>query len=120
MSDPIRRFHSWFRAARTAGAREPEACALATVGRRGRPSLRFVLARRVDRRGFVFFTNRRSRKGREDAAHPKVALTFYWSELGRQVRVEGEAEAISDEESDAYWRTRPRESRLAAWASRQS
>jgi pyridoxamine 5'-phosphate oxidase len=120
MTDPIARFIRWFREAKTHEIAAPEACALATVGSRSRPSVRYVLLKRVDRQGFVFFTDVRSRKGREIAAHSNVALVFYWSALGRQVRVEGRTRELSSPESDAYWRTRPRGSQISASASRQS
>jgi pyridoxamine 5'-phosphate oxidase len=93
---------------------------LATATPDGRPSARQVLLRSLDERGLVFFTNRRSRKAVELAHNPRAALLFHWYELGRQVRVEGRVESASAEEEEAYWRTRPWESRLAAWASPQS
>ncbi len=98
----------------------PEAVALATADRRGRPAVRYVLLKHVDERGFVFFTDGRSRKGRELAANPEAALACYWDALGRQVRVEGRVVIVAAAEADAYWATRPRESRLAASASQQS
>jgi pyridoxamine 5'-phosphate oxidase len=97
-----------------------EAMALATVGADGRPSARMVLLRGLDERGLTFFTNRMSRKGDELREHPSAALVLHWWELGRQVRVEGRVEETSTEESGAYWVTRPRPSRIAAWASPQS
>ena len=106
------------RAAR--GVDVPEAMALATATPDGRPSARMVLLKEADERGFAFFTNRESRKGGELAANPRAALLFHWRPLGRQVRVEGRVEPISDEESEAYFDTRPLPSRLAAWASPQS
>lgn len=93
---------------------------LATATRDGRPSARVVLLRGLDERGVVFFTNRRSRKGLELEENPRAALVLHWPELGRQVRVEGDVERVSDDESQAYWKTRPRPSRIAAWASPQS
>jgi pyridoxamine 5'-phosphate oxidase len=93
---------------------------LATASAEGRPSARIVLLQTVDERGFVFFSNRGSRKGQELASNPRAALVFHWWDLGRQVRVEGDVEPIAEFESDAYWRTRPRASRIAAWASPQS
>jgi pyridoxamine 5'-phosphate oxidase len=98
----------------------PEAMALATATRRGAPSLRFVLLKAADARGFVFFTNAMSPKGRDLAANARAALTFYWNPLGRQVRIEGRVQQVSPEEADDYWATRPRASQLAALASRQS
>ena len=99
---------------------QPDAMTLATADASGRPSARIVLLRGLDGRGLTFFTNRGSRKGDDLRANPRAALVFHWWELGRQVRVEGEVEEISDEESTAYWRSRPRESQIAAWASPQS
>ncbi|MEX0606610.1 MAG: pyridoxamine 5'-phosphate oxidase [Halofilum sp. (in: g-proteobacteria)] len=96
------------------------AMTLATTDAQGRPSLRTVLLKGVDERGFVFYTNLNSRKGRALAARPHAALLFFWPELKRQVNVEGGTEAVSDEESNAYWSSRPRESQLGAWASDQS
>ncbi len=119
-ADPIAQFTRWLREAAEAGLIEPNAMTLATIDPDGRPSARMVLLKGVDERGFVFFTNYESRKGRALAAHPAVALVFYWPELERQVRVEGYAEPISAEESDAYYATRPLESRIGAWASPQS
>ena len=118
--DPLRQFHVWFEAARDAGIEVPEAMALATSTPDGRPSARMVLLKGADERGFAFFTNRESRKGGELAANPHAALLFHWRPLGRQVRVEGRVEPISDEESEVYFDTRPLPSRIAAWASPQS
>lgn len=99
---------------------EPTAMALATVGPRGQPSVRIVLLKGVDERGFVFYTNFESRKGRELLAHPEAALCFHWQPLERQVRIEGRAEPVSAAEADAYFATRPRLSQIGAWASQQS
>ncbi len=118
--DPIVQFRTWFRAAEEERMPLPEAMTLATATPDGVPSARLVLLKGIDERGFVFFTNRESRKGRELAANARAALVFYWSALGRQVCVEGAVETIDDEESDAYFRSRPRGSRLGAWASPQS
>ena len=118
--DPIERFHAWFREARDAGIAFPEAVALATADAEGRPAVRHVLVKGVDERGFTFFTNRESRKGRHLAENPNAALAFLWRELDRQVCVTGRVSPIDDAESDAYFATRPREARLGAWASRQS
>ena len=118
--DPIARFRRWYAEAEAAGALMPEAIALATADRRARPSVRYVLLKGVDRRGFVFFTDARSRKGAELAANPQAAFACYWDAIGKQVRVEGRVVRVTRAESDAYWTTRPRESRLAASASRQS
>jgi pyridoxamine 5'-phosphate oxidase len=118
--DPITRFRRWYAEAEAAGAALPEAIALATADRRARPSVRYVLLKGVDGRGFVFFTDARSRKGAELAANPEAAFACYWDAIGKQVRVEGRVVRVTAVESDAYWTTRPRESRLAASASRQS
>lgn len=119
-ADPIVLFRRWYAAAERSGAPLPEAIALATADRRGRPSVRYVLLKQVDARGFVFFTDGRSRKGGELAANPEAAFAVYWDALGKQVRVEGRVQVVSADEADAYWATRPRESRLAGAASRQS
>ena len=118
--DPIRRFRHWFATAQRRGVPQPEAMALATVGETGLPSVRFVLLKHVDENGFVFFTDARSRKGRELRATPHAAATFYWTSLGRQVRLEGRVERVEADVADAYWQTRPRASQLSASASRQS
>ena len=99
---------------------EPTAMSLATVGRDGRPAVRIVLLKHVDERGFVFYTNFRSRKGRELLSNPNAALCFHWQPLAIQVRIEGVAHVVSDAEADAYFATRARESQLGAWASLQS
>jgi pyridoxamine 5'-phosphate oxidase len=117
--DPIAELQKWLVEARAASPLA-EATTLATATRDGRPSARVVLLRGVDERGLTFFTNRDSRKGRELRDNPHAALVLHWWELGRQVRVEGAVEEIDRGESEAYWRTRPRESRIAAWASEQS
>jgi pyridoxamine 5'-phosphate oxidase len=118
--DPIRQFSRWFDEAAAAGQPEPEAMAVATSTLAGEPSVRFVLLRGVDRRGFVFFTNGRSRKGHELAVNPVAALAFRWSVVERQIRVSGPVAPIDPRESDAYFRTRPRGAQLGAWASDQS
>jgi pyridoxamine 5'-phosphate oxidase len=118
--DPLRQFARWFEEARGAGVPVPEAMALATATPDGRPSARMVLLKGADERGFTFHTNYESRKGVELAANQQAALLFHWQPLGRQVRVEGQVERITAEESEAYFRTRPLGSRLAAWASPQS
>jgi pyridoxamine 5'-phosphate oxidase len=119
--DPIELFREWFEAARAGGLELPEAMTLATADAEGRPSARTVLLKSADERGFVFFTNYESRKGRELAANARSALVFHWpQEPRRQVLVTGTVERISEAESDAYYATRPVGSRLAAWASRQS
>ena len=118
--DPLAQFRTWFDQAVAAQVPEPNAMTLATVGGDGQPSARVVLLKGFDERGFVFYTNYESRKGRELLAHPRAALLFFWPELERQVRVEGSVEKVADEESDAYFRSRPHGSRVGAWASPQS
>ena len=118
--DPVVQFHNWFEKAIEADLHEPNAMILATSSIEGNPSARAVLLKGYDERGFVFYTNYEGRKAGELEANPPCALLFYWGELERQVRVEGRARRISGEESDAYFISRPRGSRLAAWASEQS
>ncbi len=118
--DPLRQFQAWFEEARAAGIEVPEAMALATATPAGRPSVRTVLLKGADERGFDFYTNYESRKGGELESNPQAALLFHWQPLGRQVRVEGRVERVPEGESEAYFRTRPLGSRLAAWASPQS
>ena len=118
--NPFRQFDAWFQQAVDAQLPEPNTMTLATVDSRGRPSARIVLIKGVDERGFVFFTNYESRKGRELAANPYASLLFYWIELERQVRVEGRIVKTSPEESDTYYASRPLGSRIGAWASNQS
>jgi pyridoxamine 5'-phosphate oxidase len=117
---PFEQFRQWLQGAIDAGVPEPNAMTLATVGADGRPSTRIVLIKGFDERGFVWYTNYDSRKGRELAAHPFAALQFHWVELERVVRIEGRVERASAEESDAYYASRPLDSRLGAWASPQS
>ncbi len=118
--DPIERFRTWLEEAREAGVLFPEAAALATADARGRPAVRHVLVKGADERGFTFFTNLESRKARHLGENPSAALAFLWRELDRQVCVTGRATLVDDAESDEYFRTRPREARIGAWASRQS
>jgi pyridoxamine 5'-phosphate oxidase len=119
--DPFELFQEWFEAARSSGLELPEAMTLATADSDARPSARTVLLKGVDERGFVFFTNYESRKGRELEANPRAALVFHWGqEPRRQVLVTGTVEKVPEAESDDYFATRPVGSRLAAWASRQS
>jgi len=118
-SEPFALFERWMRAASRAGLREPSAMSLATVDARGRPGNRMVLLKGVDH-GFVFFTHRASRKGRELEAQPRAALLLWWDVLERQVRIEGRVSPVSDAESDSYFALRPRGARLGAWASPQS
>ena len=118
--DPIVQFHKWFDEAAQAQTPLVNAMTLATAGPGGRPSARIVLLKGADERGFVFYTDYESRKGRELAAHPHAALLFYWVELEREVRIEGRVETTTAEESDAYFASRPLGSRHAAHASMQS
>ncbi|MDP9421195.1 MAG: pyridoxamine 5'-phosphate oxidase [Actinomycetota bacterium] len=118
--DPLVTFRAWLDAAVAAGLNEPNAMVLSTVDARSRPHARAVLLKGLDRRGFRFFTNHRSDKARQLAANPSCALTFVWPALARQVRVTGTADRIADAEAAAYFATRPRGSRLGAWASAQS
>ncbi len=119
-ADPFAQFHGWLEAAIAAGVPEPHAMTLATADAAARPSARIVLLRGYDSQGFVFFTNYDSRKGRELQRAPAAALLFFWATLQRQVRIEGAAERLSAQESDAYFASRPRGHRLSAWASAQS
>ena len=121
--DPIERFRSVYALAEKIDRttiREPNAMALATVEDGGQPTVRIVLLKSYDERGFVFYTNYEGRKGRHLLAHPKAALCFYWAPIDIQVRVEGTVTKVSEEEADAYFSTRNRLSQLGAWASRQS
>lgn len=118
--DPFALFAQAFAQAVSAERADPTAVALATVGATGAPSVRMVLFKDADARGFTFFTNYESRKARELLGEPRAALCFYWPAIGVQVRVEGTVERVPDAESDAYFASRPRESQLGAWASRQS
>lgn len=118
--DPFIQFGKWFGEAGAAGLPEPNAMTVATATLDGRPSARVVLLKEFDQQGFVFYTNYTGRKGIELTANPWAALLFYWPELERQVRIEGHAAQIPSEESDAYFQSRPRASRLGAWASPQS
>ena len=119
-SDPIEQFRSWFDEVLAADLHEPNAMTLATATPEGRPSARVVLLKGFDERGFVFYTSYVGRKSEELETNPNCALVFYWGELERQVRVEGRASRVSEEESDEYFGSRPRGSRLGAWASEQS
>jgi len=118
--DPLQQFTLWLDQAIAAQLPEPNAMTLATVGPDGRPSTRVVLVKGVDERGIVWYTNYQSRKGRELEANPHAALQFHWVELERVVRIEGRVEKVGEDESDAYFRTRPLDSRIGAWASPQS
>ena len=118
--DPIHQFARWFDDARRAEVVEPNAMTLATASPEGEPSARIVLLKGVDERGFTFFTDYRSRKGRELEANPRAALVFWWYELERQVRISGTVSQVARAESEAYFQSRPRGSQLGAWTSHQS
>jgi len=119
-SDPLQQFALWLQQALDAHLPEPNAMTLATVGANGRPSTRIVLIKGLDARGIVWYTNYDSRKGRELESNPYAALQFHWVELERVVRIEGRVEKVTAEESDAYFASRPLDSRIGAWASPQS
>lgn len=119
-ADPIVQFTRWFEQALAAEVPEPNAMTVATATRDGVPSARIVLLKGFDARGFVFYTNYEGQKGRELVENPVAALVFHWVDLHRQVRVAGSVEKVTTEESDAYFQSRPRGSRLGAWASQQS
>jgi pyridoxamine 5'-phosphate oxidase len=119
-ADPIALFAAWFEEARAAEPNDPNGMALATVDDDGLPDVRMVLLKDVDDRGFVFYTNLDSAKGRQLAAHPRAAMLFHWKSLRRQVRVRGAVEPVTPQEADAYFATRARSSQIGAWASDQS
>lgn len=118
--NPIRQFERWWQQALESKIEEPNAMTLATCNTSGKPSARIVLLKEIKKTGFVFFTNYLSRKGKEIERNPFVSLLFFWKELERQIRIEGEISKISKKESDAYFSTRPTESRIGAWSSPQS
>ncbi len=118
--DPVAQVRRWLDDAVSFGIAEPNAMVIATADADGRPSARTVLLKQLDERGFVFYTNQQSRKGDELAANPRCALVFPWHAMERQVRVEGTADKLNTEEVETYFRSRPRESQLGAWASQQS
>jgi pyridoxamine 5'-phosphate oxidase len=118
--DPIALFDSWYAEAEAAEINDPDAMALATADKDGDPSVRIVLLKGHGREGFVFYTNENSNKGQDLAENPNAALLFHWKSLRRQVRIEGWVERVSDEQANAYFATRSRESQLGAWASDQS
>ena len=120
VSDPYDLFDAWFAEAKASEPADPNAMALATTTPDGFPSVRIVLLKGLDRRGFVFYTNAESRKGIELEANPRAALCFHWKSLKRQVRIEGSIARATDAEADAYFAGRPRDSRIGAWASDQS
>lgn len=119
-TDPFAQFDAWFREAREAEPSNSNAMTLATVSSAGRPSTRVVLLKDHDPQGFVFYTNFNSQKGQELLANPHASLCFYWKSLDRQIRIEGVARPVADEEADAYYASRPRGSQIGAWASEQS
>ncbi|MGB0682442.1 MAG: pyridoxamine 5'-phosphate oxidase [Magnetovibrionaceae bacterium] len=118
--DPLELFDAWFAEAEQSEPNDPNAMSLATVDESGQPSLRMVLLKGHDERGFVFYTNMESRKGRQLLDQPKAALCFHWKSLRRSVRIEGSVSPVSPDESDTYFRSRDRRSRIGAWASQQS
>lgn len=120
VADPIAQFSTWFANASEARIAEPNAMTLATLGPDGAPDARIVLLKGVDSRGFTFFTDYRSQKGRDLLSHPRAALVFFWPELERQVRIRGSVVPLAPEESATYYDSRPRGSRIGAWASEQS
>ena len=119
-TNPFAWFHRWMTDAEASEPADPNAMTVVTSRPDGRPSARTILLKGADARGFVFYTNKESRKAAELAANPWISLLFYWKSLGRQIRIEGRAEHVTDAEADAYYATRPRISRLGAWASDQS
>jgi pyridoxamine 5'-phosphate oxidase len=119
-TSPFTQFHDWMAEAEKSEPNDPNAMIVATTTLDGHPSLRTILLKGVDERGFVFYTNKESRKGDELAHNPNVALLFHWKSLRRQIRIEGTVEPVTDAEADAYYASRPRISRLGAWASLQS
>jgi len=120
VGEPFALFHAWMKDAERSEPNDPNAMALATVDADGLPDVRMVLLKGVDAQGFVFYTNTESNKGRELAAQPKAALVLHWKSLRRQVRARGPVTPVSDAEADAYFASRPRDSRIGAWASQQS
>ena len=119
-SDPFARFQAWMSAAEASEPSDPNAMTVVTATPDGKPSARTILLKTLDSRGFVFYTNRESRKAGELAANSQIALLLFWKSLARQIRIEGKVEHVTDTEADAYYATRPRISRLGAWASDQS
>lgn len=119
-TDPFALFHQWFEEAKSSEPSDPDAACLSTADKEGRPSARMVLVRKADANGFVFFSNETSRKGQQMTANPNAALCYHWKSRGRQVRIEGRVEHTSAQESDAYFSSRHRSSRIGAWASLQS
>jgi pyridoxamine 5'-phosphate oxidase len=119
-TSPFDQFRRWMAEAETSELNDPNAMTVATATRDGHPSARIILLKGVDDRGFVFYTNKESRKGDELSVNPRVQLLFHWKSLRRQIRVDGSVESVTDAEADAYYASRARVSRLGAWASRQS
>ena len=120
MADPLEWFDEWMTEAHQSSEPEPTAMSLATVNPEGQPTVRIVLLKAFDRKGFVFYTNLNSAKGRHLKAHSRAGLCVMWKSLGRQVRIDGAAMEVDDEEADAYFASRPRDSQIGAWASKQS
>jgi pyridoxamine 5'-phosphate oxidase len=120
ITDPFIQFADWFEEAKRSELSDPNAMAVATATADGAPSVRILLLKGFDSRGFVFYTNFQSRKGQELQTNPRAALCFHWKSLQRQVRIEGRVEVVSDAEADVYYASRPRDSRIGAWASSQS
>jgi pyridoxamine 5'-phosphate oxidase len=118
--EPLQLFGAWLTEATASEPRDPTAMTLATIDAGGLPNARMVLLKGVDERGFVFYTNVDSQKGRELGIHPQAALVFHWKSLNRQVRVRGDVERVTDAEADAYFATRPKQAQIGAWASKQS
>jgi len=118
--DPLRLFSAWLKEASASEPRDPTAMTLATVDADGAPNARMVLLKGLDERGFVFYTNKDSQKGRELDARAAAALMFHWKSLNRQIRIRGPAEPVTDAEADAYFATRPKQAQIGAWASKQS
>jgi pyridoxamine 5'-phosphate oxidase len=119
-SDLLEEFQQWMAEAEKSEPNDPTSMSLATVDKDGQPSVRMVLLKNADERGFVFYTNFESQKGGELLATPKAALCFHWKSLRRSIRIQGDVEKVTDEEADAYFASRPRDSRIGAWASQQS
>ena len=118
--DPLRLFAAWLKDASSSEPRDPTAMTLATVDADGSPNARMVLLKGADERGFVFYTNMNSQKGRELDAHPRAALVFHWKSLNRQIRMRGPVEGVTEAEADEYFASRPKQAQIGAWASKQS